>query len=110
MGAKRLEESSYCPQRTRRVSREGQRGGEESCGPGCCGRSKGSGAEDGSLDLTPKKVTDFRAHTQYNVCVRVAGGGGGRGSPGWSWRLRSGKCVVSVDSSKEADTKGESVI
>lgn len=78
MGAKRLEESSYCPQRTRQVSRGGQRGGEESCGPGCCGRSKGSGAEDGSLDLTPKKVTDFRAHTQYNVCA----GGGWRGRQG----------------------------
>lgn len=37
------------------------------------------------------------------------GGGGGRGSPGSSWRL-SGKCVVGVESPKEADIKGESVI
>lgn len=90
MGAKRLEESSYCPQRTRQVSRGGQRGGEESCGPGCCGRSKGSGAEDGSLDLTPKKVTDFRAHTQYNVCVRVVGGG-------WRGRQREPRLELEVE-------------
>lgn len=87
MGDERLEESSYCPQRTRRVSGGGQRGGEESCGPGCCGRSKGSGAEDGSLDLTPKKVTDFRVHTQYSVCA--SGGGWGEVEAGGA-QVRAG--------------------
>lgn len=62
-GNKELEESSYCPQRTRRVSKE-----TEGLQSGCCRDIKGLKDWGWVTGLDPaKKVTDFRMHTQYIV-------------------------------------------
>ena len=83
-GNKELEESSYCPQRTRRVSRGGRRDRQKACSQDAAGTSKGWRTEDGSLDLTlqKKKVTDFKMHTQYIV------------RKGACWARRVCRCLI----------------
>lgn len=84
IGDKGLEESSYCPQRTRWVSRGGQQAGMLQ------GDQREGGLRTGHWTWPLKKMTDFRAHST---------GGSEEGG------LRSRKCALDVDSSKEADRK-----
>lgn len=98
VGDKELEESSYCPQRTRRVSRGGQRGRQKACRPGGCREIKAMLGRGWVTGLDPSEKCLSLEYTLSGVRGKPRLGGGGS---------KSRKCATgAVDlSSSEADRK-----